>query len=65
VQGVQASFFRVNVLNQVKGLRKTRLRGHTIVYRPLIDEQFTTGSYELDARAKIYNSQVSRTRALP
>jgi hypothetical protein len=65
VRGVQASFFKVNVPNQVKELVKARPRGHADVFRALIDEQLTTRSHEQDARAKIYNSQVSKTEVSP
>ncbi|KAK7177297.1 hypothetical protein PSPO01_16657 [Paraphaeosphaeria sporulosa] len=65
VQGVQASFFEVNVPEKVQKLVKARLRGHTDVYRALIDEQLTAGNYEQDARAQIYSSQVSKTEVSP
>jgi hypothetical protein len=65
VQGIQASFSKVNVLKQVQELVKARLRGHADLYRALIDEQLTVGKHGQDARAKIYSSQVSKTEVLP
>jgi hypothetical protein len=46
-------------------LVKSRLRGHADVFRALIDEQLTAGNYEQEARAQIYNSQVSKTEVSP
>jgi hypothetical protein len=63
--GAQSSFFTVNVLDQVQDLVKARLRGHADVFRALIDAQLTAGNDEQDARAQIYNSQVSKTEVSP
>ena len=63
--GAQSSFFTVNVLDQVQDLVKARPRGHSDVFRALIDEQLTAGNKEQDARAQIYNSQVSKTEVSP
>jgi hypothetical protein len=65
VSSAQSSFFTVNVLNQVQELVKSRPRGHADVFRALIDEQLTAGNKEQDARAQIYNSQVSKTEVSP
>jgi hypothetical protein len=63
--GAQSSFFTVNVPDQVQDLVKTRPRGHADVYRALINEQLTAGNHEQNARAQIYNSQVSKTEVSP
>ncbi|KAF2741810.1 hypothetical protein M011DRAFT_491054 [Sporormia fimetaria CBS 119925] len=65
VFGVQSSFFTVNVPDQVQDLAKTRPRGHTDIYRALIDKQLTAGNQQQDAQAQIYNSQVSKTEVSP
>jgi hypothetical protein len=65
VSGAQSSFFTVNVLDQVQELVKSRPRGHADVFRALIDKQLTAGNHEQDARAQIYNSQVSKTEVSP
>jgi hypothetical protein len=62
--GAQSSFFTVNVPDQVQDVVKTRPRGHADVFRALINEQLTAGNNEQDARAQIYNSQVSKTEVL-
>jgi hypothetical protein len=49
----------------VQDLVKARPRGHADVFRALIDEQLTAGNNEQDARAQIYNSQVSKTEVSP
>jgi hypothetical protein len=46
-------------------LVKSRPRGHTDVFQALIDKQLTAGNYEQEARAQIYNSQVSKTEVSP
>lgn len=61
----QSSFFTVHVPTQVQELVKSRPRGHADVFRALIEEQLTVGTCEQDARAKIYNSQVSKTEVSP
>jgi hypothetical protein len=63
--GAQSSFLTVNVLDQAQDLVKTRPRGHANVFRALINEQLTAGNNEQDARAQIYNSQVSKTEVSP
>ncbi|KAI1663260.1 DUF3505 domain containing protein [Pyrenophora tritici-repentis] len=63
--GAQSSFFTVNVPDKVQELVKSRPRGHADVFRALIDEQLTAGNDEQDARAQIYNSQVSKTEVSP
>jgi hypothetical protein len=65
VLGPQSSFFRVNVPDQVQELVQNRPRGHADVLRALIEEQLTAGNDEQDARAQIYNSQVSKTEVSP
>jgi hypothetical protein len=65
VSGAQSSFFTVNVPNQMQELVKSRLRGHADAFWALIDEQLTAGNHEQEARAQIYNSQVSRTEVSP
>jgi hypothetical protein len=65
VSGPQSSFFRVNVPDQVQELVQNRPRGHADVLRALIEEQLTAGNDEQDARAQIYNSQVSKTEVSP
>jgi hypothetical protein len=61
VSGAQSSYFTVNVPDQVQELVKSTPKGHADVFRALIDEQLTAGNEEQDARAQIYNSQVSKT----
>jgi hypothetical protein len=63
--GAQSSFFTVNVPDQVRELVKNRPKGHADVFRALIDEQLTAGNEEQDARAQVYNSQVSKTEISP
>jgi hypothetical protein len=65
VSGAQSSFFTVNVPDQMQELVKSRPRGHADVFRALIDEQLTAGNHEQEARAQIYNSQVSKTEVSP
>jgi hypothetical protein len=61
----QSSFSTVNVPDQVQELVKSRLRAHADVFWALIDEQFTAGNHEQDAKAQIYSSQVSKTEVSP
>jgi hypothetical protein len=49
----------------VQELVQNRPRGHADVLRALIEEQLTAGNDEQDARAQIYNSQVSKTKVSP
>ncbi|KAH5618970.1 hypothetical protein HBI23_245980 [Parastagonospora nodorum] len=65
VSSHQSSFFTICVCTQVQKLAKSRPRGHADVLRALVDEQLTAGTCAQDARAKIYNSQVSKTEVSP
>jgi hypothetical protein len=65
VSGAQANYFKVNVPSKVQTLVKARPTRHTDVYRALIDEQLTAGSYEQETRAHIYSSQITQTEVSP
>jgi hypothetical protein len=65
VTGTQSSFFTVTVPDQARDLVEATTRAQANVFQALIDEQLAAGTQEQDARAQIYNSQVSKTEVSP
>jgi hypothetical protein len=61
IRGAQANHFEVNVPSMMQAQVKTRARGHTDLYRALINKQLVAGGHEQQVRAEIYSSQVTET----